>query len=60
MEYVLSDFTKNEVQQRLESAVLAVERVPLQGFIRVPAMSVLTWFCNVEVVVETRESMGIG
>ncbi len=49
MEYALSDFTKSEVQQRLESGVLCGEKVPLQGFIRVPAVPVLIWFCNVEV-----------
>ncbi len=44
MEYVLSDLTKSDVQQRLEGVVLSVGMVPLQAFIRVPAMSVLICF----------------
>ncbi len=37
----MSDFTWGEVLQRLESMVLRGEKVPLQGFIRVPALPVL-------------------
>ncbi len=49
MEYVLPDFTKSEVQPRLERTMFCAGKVPLQSFIRVPAMSVFFFFCNVEV-----------
>jgi hypothetical protein len=43
MEWIMLDLTKNEVQQRLENVVLCIQKVPLQGFSSVPAMSV--WVC---------------
>jgi hypothetical protein len=49
IEWVIEDFTESELQQSWWTAVLDIQKVPLQGSYSVPAESSLAIYCDVRV-----------
>jgi hypothetical protein len=50
IEWVIEDLTKSEFQHSWWTALLDIQKVPLQGSYSVPAESVWTIYCTVKVI----------